>query len=75
MLSQNYEKCVCVCVAEPDFTKCDMSLDQHLYWPWNNIFINQSDLKNMFIILCSVGLQSVFVACTSVSFIYNFLRF
>ncbi len=27
-------------LAEPGFTKCDMSLDQHLCWPWNNIVIN-----------------------------------
>ncbi len=37
--------------AEPDFTKCDMFLDQHLCWPWNTIVINQSDLKIKFIIL------------------------
>ncbi len=35
--------------AEPDFTKCDMFLRQHLCWPWNNIVINQSDFKNKFI--------------------------
>ncbi len=34
--------------AEPDFTKSDMFLDQHLCGPWNNIVINQSDLKNQF---------------------------
>ncbi len=61
--------------TEPDLTKCDMFLYKHLCWPWNNIVINQSDLKNKFIIFISVGLQSVFVACTSVSFIYNFLWF
>ncbi len=37
-----------VLTAEPDFTKCDMFLGQHC-WPWNNIVINQSDLKNKFI--------------------------
>ncbi len=36
--------------AETDFTKCDMFLDQHPCWHWNNIAINQSDLKNKFII-------------------------
>ncbi len=30
--------------AKPDFTKCNMFLNQHLCWPWNNIVINQSDL-------------------------------
>ncbi len=35
--------------AEPDFTKCDMFLGLHLFWPRNNIAINQSDLKNKFI--------------------------
>ncbi len=34
--------------AEPDFTKCDMFLGERLCWPWNNIIINQSDLKNKF---------------------------
>ncbi len=38
------------CIAEPDFTKYDVFLGQHLCWPWNNIVINQSDLKNKFII-------------------------
>ncbi len=65
--------------AEPDFTKSDMFLDQHLCWPWNNIVINQSDLKNQFCFLWSLGLQSVYIstlyACTSVSFIYHFLWF
>ncbi len=37
-------------MAEPDFTKYDMFLGQHLCWPWNNNVINQSDLKNKFII-------------------------
>jgi len=30
--------------AEPDFTKCNMFLDRHFCWSWNNIPINQSDL-------------------------------
>ncbi len=55
--------------------KSHMLLDQHLCWPWNNIVIKQSDLKNKFIIFVSLGLQSVFDACTSVSFIYHFLWF
>ncbi len=54
---------------------CTMFLYKHLCWPWNNIVIKQSDLKNKFIIFISVGFQSVFVACISVSFIYNFLWF
>ncbi len=62
--------------AEPDFTKCNMFLGQQFCWPWNNIVINQSDLNKKFIyFLWSLGLQPVFVACTSVSFIYHFLWF
>lgn len=37
--------------AEPDFTKCDMFLDKHLCWPWNNIPTNQSYFRDS---LCQV---------------------
>ncbi len=63
------------CSAEPNFTKCDMFLDQHLCWPWNNIVINQSDLKNTFQIFVKFRLIISFCACTSVSLIYHFLWF
>ncbi len=52
-------------LAEPDFTKCNIFLGQHLCWPWNNIVINQSDLKNKF---------TMFVKCRltiSVCFLYS----
>jgi len=34
--------------AAPDFTKCNMFLDQYLCWSWNNIPINQSDFRDTF---------------------------
>ncbi len=44
---------ICGLTAEPDFTKCVMFL--------NNIVINQSDLKNQFIVFVKFGLTiSVF---------------
>ncbi len=55
--------------AEPDFTKCDMFLDQHLCWPWNNIVINQSDLNNKFIIFVKCRL-SISVCCLYISVIH-----
>ncbi len=57
------------CSAEPDFTKCDMFLDQHLCWPWNNIVINQSDLKNKFIIFVKFRLI-IRVCCLYISVIH-----
>ncbi len=53
-------------IAEPDFTKCDMFLDQHLCWPWNNIVINQSYLKNTFIIFVKFRL-TISVWCLYIS--------
>ncbi len=58
-----------VLVAEPDFTKCDMFLDQHLCWPWNNIEINRSDLKNTFIIFVKFRL-TISVSCLYISVIH-----
>ncbi len=54
--------------AEPDFTKCDMFLGQHLCWPWNNIVINQSDLKNKFFIFVKFTL-TISVWCLYLSVI------
>ncbi len=47
--------------AKPDFTKCDMFLDQYLCLPWN-IVINQSDLKHKFIIFVKCRL-TISVCC------------
>ncbi len=55
--------------TEPDFTKCDMFLDQHLCWPWNNIVINQSDLKNQFIVFVKFRL-TISVWCLYISVIH-----
>ncbi len=44
------------------FTKRDIFLDQHLCWPWNNIAINQSDLKNKFIMFVKFKL-TISVCC------------
>ncbi len=41
--------------------KCDMFLDQHLCWPWNNIVINQSDLKNQFIVFVKFRLTILYI--------------
>ncbi len=41
--------------------KCDMLLDQHLCWPWNNIVINQSDLKNQFIVFVKFRLTILYI--------------
>ncbi len=54
--------------AEPDFTKYNMFLGQHLCWPWNNIVINQSDLKNEFIIFVKFRL-TISVCCLYISVI------
>ncbi len=54
--------------AEPDFTKYDMFLGQHLCWPWNNIVINQSDLMNKFIIFVKFRL-TISVCCLYISVI------
>ncbi len=56
------------CIAEPDFTKYDVFLGQHLCWPWNNIVINQSDLKNKFIIFLKFRL-TISVCCLYISVI------
>ncbi len=56
-------------VAEPDFTKCDMFLDQQLCLPWNNIVINQSDLKNKFIMFVKFRLI-ISVCCLYISVIH-----
>ncbi len=55
--------------VEPDFTKCYMFLDQHLCWPWNNIVINQSDLKNKFIIFVKFRL-TISGCCLYISVIH-----
>ncbi len=55
--------------AEPDYTKCDMFLGQHLCWPWNNIVINQSDFKNKLIIFVKFRLI-IRVCCLYISVIH-----
>ncbi len=55
-------------VAEPDFTKCDVFLDQHLCWPWNKIVINQSDLKNQFIVFVKFSVWCLYISVVHLSF-------
>ncbi len=55
--------------AEPDFTKCNMFLGQYLCWAWNNIVINQSDLKKKFIIVVKFRL-TISVWCLYISDIH-----
>jgi len=47
-------------VAEPDFTKCNMFLDQHPCWSWNNFTISTNQIWGTHLLfISSLGLRSL----------------